>query len=54
MENYAIADNLSLLSKMIDIHGDDSFKAKSYSAAAFTIDKLPVNFLRWKKIRFLV
>lgn len=41
MNNYAIADNFSLLSKLIDIHGDDSFKAKSYSSAAFTIDKLP-------------
>ncbi|MDQ6813955.1 MAG: helix-hairpin-helix domain-containing protein [Bacteroidota bacterium] len=42
MHNSAIADNLSLLSKLIDIHGHDSFKAKSYSVAAFTIDKLPV------------
>lgn len=42
MDNYAIADNLSLLAKLIDIHGDDSFKAKSYSSAAYTIEKLPV------------
>ena len=42
MDNYAIADNFSLLSKLIDIHGDDSFKAKSYSAAAFAIEKYPV------------
>lgn len=42
MENAAIADNFSLLGKLIDIHGDDSFKAKSYSSSAFTIDKLPV------------
>jgi DNA polymerase (family 10) len=42
MHNHAIADNFSLLSKLIDIHGDDSFKAKSYSSAAFTIEKLPV------------
>ncbi len=41
MDNYAIADNFSLLSKLMDIHGDNSFKAKSYSSAAFTIDKLP-------------
>jgi DNA polymerase (family 10) len=40
MHNYAIADNFSLLSKLIDIHGDDSFKAKSYSSAAYTIEKL--------------
>lgn len=42
MDNYAIADNFSLLAKLIDIHGDDSFKAKSYSSAAYTIEKLPV------------
>jgi len=40
MTNQAIADNFSLLSKLMDIHGDDSFKAKSYASAAFTIDKL--------------
>jgi DNA polymerase (family 10) len=42
MDNYAIADNFVLLSKLIDINGDDSFKAKSYSSAAFAIEKLPV------------
>jgi len=42
MNNFAIADNFSLLSKLIDIHGDDSFKAKSYSIAAYTVEKLPV------------
>ncbi len=41
MDNYTIADNFSLLSKLMDIHGDNSFKAKSYAAAAFTIEKLP-------------
>lgn len=41
MDNYAIAENFSLLSKLMDIHGDNSFKAKSYASAAFTIDKLP-------------
>lgn len=41
MDNYSIADNFSLLSKLIDIHGENSFKAKSYSIAAFTIEKLP-------------
>jgi DNA polymerase (family 10) len=42
MDNYAIAENFSLLSKLMDIHGDNSFKAKSYASAAFTIDKLPM------------
>jgi DNA polymerase (family X) len=41
MDNYAIADQFSLLSKLIDIHGDNSFKAKSYASAAFAIEKLP-------------
>ena len=41
MDNYAIADQFSLLSKLMDIHGENSFKSKSYSSAAFTIEKLP-------------
>jgi DNA polymerase (family X) len=41
MNNEQIAENFSLLSKLMDIHGENSFKSKSYSAAAFTIDKLP-------------
>ncbi len=41
MENYVIAENFALLAKLMDIHGDNSFKAKSYASAAFTIDKLP-------------
>lgn len=42
MTNYEIADQFSLLSKLMDIHGEDSFKAKSYASAAFNIEKLPV------------
>jgi DNA polymerase (family X) len=41
MDNYEIADQLSLLSKMMDIHGENSFKSKSYSSAAFTLEKYP-------------
>jgi DNA polymerase (family 10) len=41
MDNYVIAENFALLGKLMDIHGDNSFKAKSYSSAAFTIDKIP-------------
>lgn len=41
MDNYAIADQFSLLSKLMDIHGDNSFRAKSYATAAYTIEKLP-------------
>jgi DNA polymerase (family 10) len=40
-DNYAIADQFSLLSKLMDIHGENEFKAKSYSAAAYSIEKLP-------------
>ena len=39
--NDYIADQFSLLSKLMDIHGENAFKAKSYSIAAFTIEKLP-------------
>ena len=42
MDNNAIADNFALLGKLMDIHGENSFKAKTYSIAAFTIEKLPV------------
>ena len=41
-DNYFIADQFSLLSKLMDIHGENSFKTKSYSIAAFNIEKLPV------------
>ena len=41
MNNYEIADHFSLLSKLMDIHGEDSFRAKSYGSAAFNIERLP-------------
>jgi DNA polymerase (family 10) len=40
MHNDTIAANFSLLSKLMDIHGENSFKSKSYASAAFAIDKL--------------
>ena len=40
MTNAAISDNFTLLSKLMDIHGENIFKAKSYAIAAFTVDKL--------------
>lgn len=43
MDNAAIADNFSLLSKLMDIHGENSFKSKTYSIAAFNIEKLPMS-----------
>ena len=42
MDNYTIAENFSLLSKLMDIHGENSFKSKTYSIAAFNIEKLPM------------
>ncbi len=52
MDNYEIANNFSLLSKLIDIHGDDSFKAKTYSITAYTIENLPTQLssLAYEKI----
>ncbi|HTB51645.1 MAG TPA: helix-hairpin-helix domain-containing protein [Ferruginibacter sp.] len=41
MDNSQIADNFSFLSKLMDIHGENSFKSKSYAIAAYTIEKLP-------------
>src|SRR5690606_12748174 len=40
MENYEIADQFSLLAKLMDIHGENTFKSKSYSIAAFNIEKI--------------
>ncbi|TWW01085.1 DNA polymerase/3'-5' exonuclease PolX [Chitinophaga pinensis] len=42
LDNYTIADNFSLISKLMDIQGDNSFKAKSFASAAFTVEKLPM------------
>ncbi len=41
MDNYAIADQLTLLSKLMDIHGENGFRAKAYAGAAFALEKLP-------------
>ncbi|HTE25381.1 helix-hairpin-helix domain-containing protein [Flavitalea sp.] len=40
-DNYYIADQFAMLAKLMDIHGENSFKSKSYSVAAFNIEKLP-------------
>src|SRR5688500_11511608 len=42
MDNYEIAHNFSMLSKLMDIHGENSFKSKSYSIAAYNIEQLTV------------
>jgi DNA polymerase (family X) len=40
MDNYAIADQFALLAKLMEIHGENSFRAKSYASAAFNIEQL--------------
>jgi DNA polymerase (family 10) len=40
MHNYEIAEYFNLLAKLMDIHGEDAFKIKSYSNAAYTLDRL--------------
>ncbi len=49
MNNEVIAEHFSLLSKLMDIHGDNSFKSKSYANAAFQIDRLPAQLTEMNK-----
>ncbi|MBA2498640.1 MAG: DNA polymerase/3'-5' exonuclease PolX [Chitinophagaceae bacterium] len=42
MENYEISDQFSLLAKLMDVHGENAFKSKSYSIAAFNIEKIEI------------
>ena len=53
MNNQLIIDNLSLLSKLMDIHGENSFKAKSYASAAFTIKQLSFELSSIEKEKIL-
>ena len=55
MTNNEIADAFSLLAKLTDIHGENSFKSKSYSIAAYHIEKLTVQLseIEEKKIASL-
>lgn len=40
VDNYFIADQFSLLAKLMDMHGENSFRSKTYSSAAFAIEKV--------------
>jgi len=40
MHNYEIQDYFTLLAKLMDIHGENEFKIKAYTNAAYTLDKL--------------
>ncbi len=42
ISNDSIADMFNLLSKLMDIHQENSFRSKSYGAGAYAIEKLPV------------
>ncbi|MDQ6902776.1 MAG: PHP domain-containing protein [Bacteroidota bacterium] len=42
MDNSQIAKHFTLLSKLVEIHGENSFKTKTYSIAAYKIDQLTV------------
>ncbi len=55
MTNNEIADAFSLLAKLMDINGENSFKSKSYAIAAFNIEKLTVELseIEPKKIESL-
>ncbi|MCX8020226.1 MAG: helix-hairpin-helix domain-containing protein, partial [Chitinophagaceae bacterium] len=43
MDNFFIAEQLRYLAILMEIHGENPFKAKAYAQAAFQIEKLPVN-----------
>src|ERR1700742_1694314 len=40
MDNQAIADSFSLTAKLMEIHGENAFKAKGYSIAAYNIERM--------------
>ncbi|MDQ6843995.1 MAG: hypothetical protein M3Z92_06540 [Bacteroidota bacterium] len=42
MDNYTIAKYFSLLSKLMEVHGENSFRSKTYSIAAYKIEQLTV------------
>ena len=48
MSNQEIADIFDLLSKLMDIHGENSFKTKTYSTAAYRIEKLSEQLMEMK------
>lgn len=53
--NQPIADAFTLLSKLLDINGENSFKSKSYASAAFAIEKLTVSLAEtpYDKIQYI-
>lgn len=41
INNKTIGQQLNLISKLLELHGESSFRAKAYSQAAFKIEQLP-------------
>lgn len=44
MTNEEVVDSLDLQSKLIDLHGGNTFKAKAFASAAYRLDKLRYDF----------
>lgn len=44
MQNEEIIDALELTAKLMELHGENPFKAKAYAAAAFKLNKLRFDF----------
>ncbi len=40
MDNNDIAKHFSLILKLMEIHGENNFKSKTYSIAAYKIEQL--------------
>jgi DNA polymerase (family X) len=40
VDNYFIAEQFSLLARLMDMHGENSFRSRTYSSAAFAIEKV--------------
>lgn len=52
MTNYEIAAQFTLLAKLMDIHGGNPFKIKSYANAAFALDRInePIESMQMESI----
>ena len=52
MTNHEIAEVFSFLSKLMDINGEDGFKAKSYASVSFALENLPVQISESERSSF--
>jgi DNA polymerase (family 10) len=52
LSNTVIAEHLDVLSKLMDIFGENSFKIKTYSSAAYTVKKLPQSIAEMDEATF--